>query len=753
MTESKPYASLKDQEISNVSHAEDASLTPKEYEFAVEILGRAPNKLELGIIGSMWSEHCSYKSSRLHLAKLPTEGSHVLQGPGENAGIVDVGDGWGVCFKVESHNHPSFIEPFQGAATGVGGILRDVFTMGARPVAAMNLLRFGEANHDKTAHLMKGVVAGIGHYGNCFGVPTVVSNVSFDRSYNGNILVNAFAAGMVKHDGIFLGVAEGVGNPVYYVGAKTGRDGIHGATMASDVFDEDSEQKRPTVQVGDPFKEKLLLEACLETFNENLLVGIQDMGAAGLTSSSFEMASRAGGGISLDLDKVPMRETGMTPYEIMLSESQERMLLVAEEGAEKRLKEIFGKWDLDCIQIGTVTDDGCVRLNWHGEEWGVLPARALADEAPKYDRPYKAPQTLPRLSAEAHQRFLQEDTETVCRSLLRAPSLSSRRWVTSQFDHTIGAGACIGPGQADAALVDVPQCGKTIAVAIEADGRKGLANPRECGRRAVASGVLRLAATGARALGLSDCLNYGSPENPAIMWQMVEGIEGIAEAGRALEVPVVSGNVSLYNETDGTAVLPTPTVATVGSHEQPAQATGFHGAKENDVLVLAGWSSNKIEGAEALHAIHQSDVGLVENWDLKQVAQLSSWLAKEVVSEKVHAASAVEQGGLGMSLMKIAIASQKGMRIATEIPTAGLGEDGTHGFLFGEGAPAVVLSVASDHVATLQDNAGDIPLQMLGSVDSSDAGFEIKVNDSVLASMNLDEMTNDFESAIPAVVA
>ena len=510
MTEAKPYASLTDRELTSVAHAEDASLTPKEYEFAVEILGRVPNKLELGIIGSMWSEHCSYKSSRLHLAKLPTEGPHVLQGPGENAGIVDVGDGWGVCFKVESHNHPSFIEPFQGAATGVGGILRDVFTMGARPVAAMNLLRFGEDQHEKTAHLMKGVVAGIGHYGNCFGVPTVVSNVSFDKSYNGNILVNAFAAGMVKHDGIFLGVAKGVGNPVYYVGAKTGRDGIHGATMASDVFDEDSEQKRPTVQVGDPFKEKLLLEACLETFKEDLLVGIQDMGAAGLTSSSFEMASRAGGGITLDLDKVPMRETGMTPYEIMLSESQERMLLVAEEGAERRLKEIFGKWDLDCIQIGTVTDDGCVRLNWHGEEWGILPARALADEAPKYDRPYEQPANLPRLSAEAHQKFLQEETATICRALLRSTSLASRRWVTSQFDHTIGAGARIGPGQADAALVDVPQCRKTIAVAIEADGRKGLTNPRECGRRAVGTGVLRLAATGARALGLSDCLNYGS---------------------------------------------------------------------------------------------------------------------------------------------------------------------------------------------------------------------------------------------------
>ncbi|MBL92906.1 MAG: phosphoribosylformylglycinamidine synthase II [Myxococcales bacterium] len=752
MSELKPYVHLQDQDLTDPSHAADASLTDKEYEMAVSILGRTPNKLELGIIGSMWSEHCSYKSSRAHLARLPTEGPHVLQGPGENAGIVDIGDNWGVCFKVESHNHPSFIEPFQGAATGVGGILRDVFTMGARPVAAMNLLRFGEEKHAKTAHLMKGVVAGIGHYGNCFGVPTVVSNVAFDSSYNGNILVNAFAAGVVKHDGIFLGVAEGVGNPVFYVGAKTGRDGIHGATMASDVFDEDSEQKRPTVQVGDPFKEKLLLEACLETFKENLLVGIQDMGAAGLTSSSFEMASRAGGGISLDLDKVPMRETGMTPYEIMLSESQERMLLVAEEGAEQRLKEIYGKWDLDCIQIGRVTDDGCVRLNWHGEEWGVLPARALADEAPKYHRPYEAPKSALRLAEEDHRLFLQKKPDDVVDDLVGSGTLASKKWVTSQYDHTIGAGTRIGPGQAGAALVEVPQCGKTIAVAIEADGRKGLANPRECGRRAVANGVLRLAATGARALGLSDCLNYGSPENPRIMWQMVEGIDGIADAGKALEVPVVSGNVSLYNETDGTAVLPTPTVATVGVHEDPDQAVGFHQMQPNDVLVLAGWSATEVEGSEAIHASLKTNVGHVKDWDLGDVATLSDWTRAAVKSDKVHAAAVVEQGGLSFAALRLALASQTGVHLHLPehlIPENG---DGLHGVLFGEDKPSVLLAVSKEHVAELRSSASALPLEVIGQV-STDENFSVHAGQDRVVQKPLKELQQLFDRTIPEVVA
>ncbi len=545
------------------------SLTTEELHHAQILLGREPNALEREIIAAMWSEHCSYKSSRIHLKKLPKSGERVLVGPGENAGVIDVGDGLAVAFKVESHNHPSFIEPFQGAATGMGGILRDIFTMGARPFAAMNLLRFGDAAHPKTPRLLRGVVDVISHYGNCFGVPTVMSDVAHRSCYNGNILVNAFAIGVLKHDKIYFGAAKGVGNLVFYVGAKTGRDGIHGATMASDSFSDAKEVARPTVQVGDPFKEKLLLEACQECFAEDLLVGIQDMGAAGLTCSSFEMAARAGTGMALHLDRVPMREEGMTPYEIMLSESQERMMLVVEEGKAERIVQIFTRWDLDCVEVGRVTSDGLVQLFWHGDVQAVLPAVALTEGAPVYERPWKVPQPIYTPTATLDK--------------------VDKTWVYEQYDRHIGLGTLVDGQEADAALVQIPGSQKAVALVLLCDEEACAREPREGAMRTLTSGVLRVSCVGATPIGISDCLNYGSPETEQGMGQLVAGIEGIADAAKLFGLPVVSGNVSLYNETDGKPIYPTPAIAVVGLHENPARrAVNFFEQAGDLIMHLSG---------------------------------------------------------------------------------------------------------------------------------------------------------------------
>src|SRR5688572_25888877 len=539
-------------------------ITPDEYKRIEQILGRAPNYTELGIFSVMWSEHCSYKSSRVHLRKFPTSGPRVVQGPGENAGVIDIGDGWVAAFKMESHNHPSFIEPYQGAATGVGGILRDIFTMGARPIAVLDSLRFGTLNNDhsdapRMKYLVDGVVRGISGYGNCIGIPTIGGETSFHASYNGNILVNVFALGVTRAEKIFKGTASGVGNPVIYVGSKTGRDGIHGATMASAEFDEASEEKRPTVQVGDPFTEKLLLEACLEIMDSDAVVGIQDMGAAGLTSSSFEMAGRAGTGIRMHLDRVPVRESGMTPYEIMLSESQERMLIVAKQGREQEVIRTFEKWDLNAAVVGEVTDDGFVRLFWHGEEAAAIPVDPISTEAPVYERPLARGAYMDDI-APVLQRDPQPDgdlTDVLLR-LLASANLASKHWIFEQYDTTVRTNTIAGPEKRDAAVVRVKETGRALAMSSDVNPVYCYLDPYEGGKQAVAEAARNIAASGGRPVAITDCLNFGSPERPEIMWQFAECIRGISDACRALETPVVSGNVSFYNETEGRGIHPTP---------------------------------------------------------------------------------------------------------------------------------------------------------------------------------------------------
>ncbi|TYB32595.1 MAG: phosphoribosylformylglycinamidine synthase subunit PurL, partial [Flexistipes sinusarabici] len=518
----------------NLKVAMEMGLKEDEYKNACDILGREPNYIELGVITAMWSEHCSYKSSKKHLKKFPTEAEWVIQGPGENAGIIEVDGNICACFKVESHNHPSYIEPYQGAATGVGGILRDVFTMGARPVCAMNSLRFGPLNNDESVHLLDGVVSGIAGYGNCFGVPTVGGEIYFHETYQKNPLVNAFALGLVDRDKIFYAKAEGKGNPIIYVGAKTGKDGIHGATMASEEFSEESESKRPNVQIGDPFREKLLLEACLELMQTDYIVGIQDMGAAGLSSSSFEMASKSGTGVELDLERVPVRETGMTPYEIMLSESQERMLLIAQKGYENKIKEIFDKWDLDAEVIGKVTDDGFVRLNWNSEEVASLPAKSLADDAPVYDRKYAEPESQRQIK-DFDPASIDDPGgyPAILARMLSNPNIASKRWVYRQYDHMVQTNTVFLPGS-DSALLRVKGSKKGISVSSDCNGRYCFVDPYEGGKAAVLESALNVAVSGARPKAVSDCLNFGNPEKEGVMWQFVKSTDGMGEACKAL---------------------------------------------------------------------------------------------------------------------------------------------------------------------------------------------------------------------------
>ncbi len=567
-------------------------LSPEEYERILKALGREPNLVELGIFSVMWSEHCSYKSSRVHLKKLPTSAPWVIQGPGENAGVIDIGDGDAAIFKMESHNHPSYIEPYQGAATGVGGILRDVFTMGARPVANLNALRFGSPDHPRTRHLVAGVVHGVGGYGNCVGVPTVGGEVNFDASYNGNILVNAMTVGVAKTDKIFYSAAAGVGNPVVYVGSKTGRDGIHGATMASADFSEDSEEKRPTVQVGDPFTEKLLIEACLELMASDAIVAIQDMGAAGLTSSSVEMASKGGVGIRLDMNQVPCREEGMTPYEMMLSESQERMLMVLKPGREGEAEAIFSKWELDFAVIGEVTDTERMELVWNGETVADIPLGPLADEAPLYERPYAIPKPPEPLTDIPESSDIAADLL----KLMGSPNLASRRWVWEQYDQMVGGNTVQPPG-GDAAVVRVHGTRKALAITTDCTPRYCHADPFEGGKQAVAEAYRNLCAVGARPLAITNCLNFGNPQRPDIMGQLVGCIEGMAEACRALDFPVVSGNVSLYNETkadDGSsqAILPTPAIGGVGLLEDWETAATIGFKAEGETIAVVGIHPN-----------------------------------------------------------------------------------------------------------------------------------------------------------------
>jgi phosphoribosylformylglycinamidine synthase subunit PurL len=656
-------------------------LTPAEYRKVVDILGRQPTYTELGIFAVMWSEHCSYKSSRIHLKKLPTRGKLVVQGPGENAGIVDIGGGYVIAFKIESHNHPSFIEPLQGAATGVGGILRDIFTMGARPIAVMDSLRFGRlvghasacpsepdsdaASAARNRRIVNGVVAGIAHYGNCFGVPTVGGECIFESCYDGNPLVNVFALGVCRKEDVFYAKAAGVGNPVIYVGARTGRDGIHGASMASAEFTEESKQKRPNVQVGDPFMEKLLLEACLEAMQTGAIVGIQDMGAAGLTCSTSEMGSRGEVGIEIELDRVPQRETGMTPYEIMLSESQERMLLVAAKGREDEVFRVFKKWGLEAAEIGTVTGDGKLRVRHHGETVAEIPNRELADEAPLYNRPYTVPPEVRRehvLSADAAvqanvqanvQTNLQANVPAALPALLAAPDICSKRWIWEQYDYQVRTNTLTIPEQTDAAIVRVKETGTSIAMSLDGNGRYTYLSPREGAQLAVAECCRNLSVVGALPVAATNCLNFGNPERPEIMAQLVEAIEGMSDACRFFDTPITGGNVSLYNETLGEGIYPTPVIGIVGLMKTAAPVTiPFKNAGRSVVLLGGAGTCDEVRfgGTQYAKEIEQQLWGLPPALDLDREKRVQQAVREIVAAGLAESAHDLSDGGLAVAL-------------------------------------------------------------------------------------------------------
>ena len=681
--------------------AAEHGLAPDEWKRLQTALGRVPTWTELGIVSVMWSEHCSYKSSRVHLGQLPTTGPRVIQGPGENAGVVDIGDGQAVVFKMESHNHPSFIEPYQGAATGVGGICRDVFTMGARPIALADCLRFGRPEHARTPTLLAGVVAGIGGYGNSFGVPTVAGDVQFDPSYDGNILVNAFCLGLARADRIFKGTASGVGNPVLYVGAKTGRDGIHGATMASAEFDENSESKRPAVQVGDPFMEKLLLEACLELMGSDALVGIQDMGAAGLTSSSVEMAARAGAGVEIELDKVPQRETGMTPYEICLSESQERMLLVVHAGREAEALAIFDKWDLDAAVIGRVTDSGRVVMRMDGALYADLPADLLA-EGLKYDRPRARPAYLDRTEAFVASSVTAADPTEALLSLLASPNVASKEWVWRQYDHNVRHGTVVRPGAAGAGVVRVLVPGtdrqKGVAVTAGCLQRMVYLAPFEGTRLSVAEAYANLCTVGAQPLSVTNCLNFGNPQKPEIMWQFAESVRGLSDACRALDTPVVSGNVSLYNETDGQAIKPTPMIAMVGLlDDAAATATSGFRAAGDVVAVIApagGGLAGSLAGSEYLDRVHGRVEGTPAPLDVARARPPMEAVRALVAARRLRSAHDVSDGGLLVAIAECAVCAERQIGVEVRLPArAG---DRVDELLFGEAPARFVVTYGQD---------------------------------------------------------
>ena len=694
-------------------------LTEEEYRQILAHLGREPNVVELGVFSVMWSEHCSYKSSRIHLKRFPTDGERVVQGPGENAGAVDIGDGLAAVFKMESHNHPSFIEPFQGAATGVGGILRDIFTMGARPIAILNSLRFGELDLPRNRQLLKGVVSGISHYGNCIGVPTVGGEIAFHDVYAKNPLVNVLCLGIVQTRQLLRGEAKGVGNPILYVGAKTGRDGIHGATMASDAFDDTSDQKRPNVQVGDPFLEKLLLEACLEFLDQDLLVGIQDMGAAGLTSSSCEMAARAGTGIELELDHVPRREPDMTPYELMLSESQERMLLVAKAGKEGQVMAICRKWGIDAAVIGQVTDDGLIRIKERATVVAEIPAKALADESPKYDRPAKPP---------AYQDLLQSITienlpdvknaEDVLLQLLDSPTIAGKAWVYQQYDHMVGINTIVRPGS-DAAVVRVKGTHKALALTTDGNSRYCLLNPYVGGTLAVAEAARNVACSGAQPIGVTDCLNFGNPERPDVMWQFVLAVEGIADACRAFNVPVVSGNVSLYNETNGLSIYPTPIVGLVGLIESLNHVMTQWFKMPGDRILLFGETREDLGGTEYLKVVHYREQGSPPWLNLEAEKALHDCVLRVIREGLVQSVHDCSEGGLAVTLAECCFLPQEspGQPLGATIHLHARGLR-TDALLFGESPSRAVASVSParvEQVLTVAREYG-VPVEDVGVV-------------------------------------
>ncbi|MGJ0148634.1 phosphoribosylformylglycinamidine synthase subunit PurL [Campylobacter lari] len=689
-------------------------ISDEEYQEILNILGREPNLLELGVISAMWSEHCSYKSSKKYLNGFPTKAPWVIQGPGENAGVIDIGKGMAAVFKVESHNHPSFIEPFAGAATGVGGILRDVFTMGARVVAGMNSLKFGNIHDEKIGkhqkYLVKGVVSGISHYGNCMGVPTIGGECAFDECFNGNILVNAFALGTCKIEDIFYAKAEGIGNPVIYVGSKTGRDGLGGAVMASDSFNESSKSLRPTVQIGDPFAEKLLMEACLELFKTDYIVGIQDMGAAGLTSSSFEMAGRSGSGMKLYLDKTPMREEGMTPYELMLSESQERMLICAKKGYEEKVIEIFNKWGLDAAIIGEVTDTGKMELFWHDELVGLIPIEPLSEKAPILDRPVDKPKYLDEIKN--YQFKLNIPTQEAFEKLLADENVSNKAYIYEQFDSSVQTNTLKSNGALGANSIRIKENNCLLSMAIECNSRLNYVNPKIGAAAAVASAGRKIACSGARPLAISDCLNYGNPQNPEVMWQFAQGCEGIKLACKELNTPVVSGNVSLYNETDGVSIFPSPTIACVGVNEKAENVLKSYFSKDTSAIYLLGESKGNFGGSLIVKVLDQKVAGELEDIDFSAELKLWDFLLKANEVKILDCANSIGIGGLAITLAKMSAKANLGIEIKTDF------EDKS--FIFEESPTRVIVGVKNEEKFIKFANEMGVKFTKLGNLTEKD---------------------------------
>jgi phosphoribosylformylglycinamidine synthase subunit PurL len=729
-------------------------LKPDEYDRIVAFMGREPNLTELGIFSVMWSEHCSYKSSRVHLRTLPTGGPQVLQGPGENAGAVDIGEGLAAVFKIESHNHPSFIEPYQGAATGVGGIIRDIFTMGARPIALLNSLRFGPLEEAATRRRLEGVISGIAGYGNSIGIPTVGGEIAFEPSYAGNPLVNVFCLGIAKASDIIKGVASGTGNAVYYVGAKTGRDGIHGATMASAEFDEKSAEKRPAVQVGDPFMEKLLLEACLEVMKTDALIGIQDMGAAGLTCSTTEMGSRGGAGVEIDVAKVPQREAGMTPYEIMLSESQERMLLVVKRGREAEVERVFDKWDLHASHIGEVTTDGKLRVKDNGNVVAEIPNGALTDEAPVYQRPMSRPEYLDDVQKldlhrlGARDASIRDDSGALL-ALLASPAIGSKRWVYRQYDHMVRTNTVNMPGMG-AGVVRIKETDRALAMSVDGNGRYCYLDPYRGAMLAVAEAARNVACSGARPLAATNCLNFGNPERPAIMWQFARAVEGIGAACRALDVPITGGNVSLYNETDGRAIYPTPVIGIVGllEHADRVLTRRFQGA--GDVIVLLGESRGELGGSEYLKMAYDLVRGMPPALDLAAERALQMLMVKLADARVIRSANDCSDGGLAVALAECCF-DTSGIGAEASIAAADAGRDphmNVAAALFGESASRVLVSLNTDVVAEVleQAAAAQVPARVIGQTGGN--RLHIAVGGETAIDLSVDDAERVWASAV-----
>lgn len=696
--------------------ARSHGLSDEEFTRISELLGRNPTYTELGITSALWSEHCSYKSSKIYLKEFPTEGEHVLHGPGENAGVVDIGHGWVAVFKMESHNHPSFIEPYQGAATGVGGILRDVFTMGARPIACMDSLRFGEVSAPRMKHLIDGVVRGIGDYGNCVGIPTVGGETGFHRGYNGNILVNAFALGLARRERIFTAKASGEGNPLLYVGSRTGRDGIHGATMASESFDEDSEAKRPTVQVGDPFTEKALLEACLAVMRTDAVVAIQDMGAAGLTSTSFEMAGRGNMGLRLDLDNVPLREPGLSAYEIMLSESQERMLILAKQGRQEEVANVFHRWGLEVAEVGEVTGDGIARIMHGGEEKAAMPIGPLSSNAPMYRRPVAVPKDLAKRQ-QAPDVPEADDLGGSLKNMLDTPELGSKAWIWGQYDHTVRTNTMVGPG-GDAAVLLLKGTPSGLGLVSDVNPVYCGLDPYTGGAQAVTEAVRNLSCVGAEPVGLTDCLNFGNPENPEISWQFRECVRGMSEACRALDVPVISGNVSFYNETGDQSIPPTPTVAMVGLIPDVTRVPASHFVNGGDRIVLLGKTQAEFGGSAYLRLLHDLEQGKPPGVELGSEGRLVELMRYLAFEGWLNTAHDLSDGGLAVALAEACFTgASSGQSLGAEVKV-----DLPPTWLFSESQGRALVAVPPKHLDQVLEEAESmgVPAVEIGSVGGDD---------------------------------